>query len=162
MKTNKTISLLGLLGLIAYAGLTAPGQETIKYPSFDWAGRPQLTSDQQKLLHLFSKLADTPSDSAKRQPLKEEVERLVAKLGSSALRMARPGELIVSRLGPSRQASIYNPTDENIAFTVAVKGDEEWIGSRKGSIGRQTYLPAKGTLSVTNLYWTTPRMTHRK
>ena len=32
------------------------------------------------------------------------------------------------------------------------------MGSRKASMGRYTYLPPKGILIVTNLYWTTPRM----
>ena len=56
---------------------------------------------------------------------------------------------------------IFNPSRDNVAFTVSIKGDEEWIGSRKASMGRTTYLPANSSLMVTNLYWTTPRMTNQ-
>jgi len=143
------------------AHVTASGQQTTKRRPFDWTNKPQLTSEQQKLLHLHKKLDNAPTDPAKRQALKEEIERLATKLGSITVRPARPGELIVSHVGQTGQASIYNPSEANLAFTVAIKGDEEWMGSRKGSIGRETYLPPKSALSVTNLYWTTSRMTDR-
>ena len=98
--------------------------------------------------------------SEKRQKLKAEGKELREKLGAGAVRRARPMELVMTM--DRGVASIFNPSSDNVAFTVSVRGDEEQLGTRKASMGRLTYLPAKGTLRVENLYWTTPGMEKKK
>jgi hypothetical protein len=157
MDTTKILCLLSLAIAFVSASLIAADQPVTNLKSFAWASRPELTRDQQHLLYLYKK-----SDSATPPILNEvksEIEKLVTKLGHLAVRPAKPFELIQSRVGESNVAAIQNPSDANLAFTVSVKGDEEWLGSRKASMGRDTFLPPKSTLYVTNLYWTTPGMT---
>ena len=158
MKKTKVLYLFGLLVSFVTVSLSASCQLAAKAQSFDWSTKLQLSPEQEQLLHLYSKLQNDSADPTKLREPKEEVERLAAKLGPLAVRPARPDELLISRVGQSGEAKIRNSSDTNLAFTVSVKGDEQWVGSRKASMGRQTYLPPKGTLTVTNLYWTTPRM----
>jgi len=157
MKTTKILYLLGLATLFVSTCLIAADQPVTNLKSFDWANRPELTRDQQKLLYLYKKYdwATPPT----RDEVKAEIQKLAAKLGPLAVRPAQPFELILSRVGETNLAAVQNLTDTNLAFTVSIKGDEEWLGSRKASLGRNTFLPPKSALYVTNLYWTTPGMT---
>jgi hypothetical protein len=153
MKTTLTAFQLGFLLVF---GCASPSRQQA---TFEWHNKPMLTSDQEKLLHLYNKLGDRRPVEA--NELSEQIDRLARQLGRDAVRPAWPGELVVSPVDQNKNSAIYNPSSTNVSFTVAIRGDEEWMGSRKGSIGRETYLPPKGTLIVSNLYWTTPRMTHR-
>jgi hypothetical protein len=159
MKTTKVLFLFGLSLSLIFASSPAPGQSAAKAQSFfDWSTKLELTAEQQKLLHLYNNLELETANAAKIQETKEEVERLATKLGPLAVRPARPGELFIFRVGQTGETTILNPSNTNLAFTVSVKGDTESFGSRKASMGRQTYLPPNSTLTVTNLYWTSPSM----
>jgi hypothetical protein len=158
METAKATYLLGVTAFFVSLCFPASGQPAPKGQSFEWATRLELTLDQSKLMHLHNKLVYDSADQTKAQQTKEELERLAAKLGPLALRRARAGELILSQNAENGMATIYNPSGTNLAFTVSVKGDEEWMGSRKASMGRDTYLPPKCTLTVTNFYWSSPGM----
>ena len=160
--TAKIVALSALIGLMTNGHTRALGEDRPKNKTFEWASRLQLTRDQQKLLHLYSQLDDDRLDATKKAHLEEEIQRVAGQLGSQAVRRARPGELTASTGGHAGLSAVYNPSETNLAFTVSVKGDEEWIGSRKASMGRETYLPPKCSLIVSNLYWTTPRMEERR
>jgi hypothetical protein len=125
-------------------------------PVYQWSTRLELTKEQQQLLRLYGDL-ENPHDAAAQAGLAESVKRLVAKLASDAVRPAKPGEVTVTRLAETDIFAVHNPSNENVALTIAVKGDEQPIGTKIGSIGRSTYLPPFGTLIVPKLYWTTPR-----
>jgi len=157
MKTTKILYPSCFATLFISACLIAADQPVTNLKSFDWANRPELTRDQQKLLFLYKKYdwATPPT----RDEVKREIEKLATKLGPLAVRPAQPFELILTRVGETNVAAVQNLTDTNLAFTVSIKGDEEWLGSRKASLGRDTFLPPKSALYVTNLYWTTPGMT---
>ena len=158
MKTAKAIYFSGITALFVSACFPASGQPVTNAQSFEWATHLELTLEQSKLIHLHNKLMHDPGDQTKAQQTKEEIERLATKLGPLAVRPARAGELILSQNAENGEATIYNPSSTNLAFTVSVKGDEEWLGSRKASMGRDTYLPPKSTLTVTNFYWSSPGM----
>jgi hypothetical protein len=128
--------------------------------AYEWENKPQLSPDQDKLVRLLAKLEDA-ADATRRSELEEQVTVLKARLGEAAVRPARANELILSQEASGRSSVVYNPSADNVAFTVSIKGDEEWLGSRKGSIGRQTYLPPKTSLIVRDLYWTTPSMARK-
>jgi hypothetical protein len=157
MKTTKILCSSCLATLLLSVCVNAADQLATNQKAFDWATRPELTKDQYSLWHLYKKYDSATPET--REDLKGEIEKLATKLGSLAVRPAKPFELIQSRVGESNVAAIQNVTDTNLAFTVSIKGDEDWLGNRKASIGRDTFLPAKSTLYVTNLYWTTPGMT---
>jgi hypothetical protein len=127
---------------------------------FEWTNRLELTADQQELLHAYSGLDDASTRPEKREKLQADAKRISGKLGPATVRRAKPGELIVTG-EKTGLASIFNPSADNVAFTVSVRGDEERMGTRMASMGRLTYLPPKGVLHVPKLYWMTPRMTHR-
>jgi hypothetical protein len=155
MKTTRILYLLSYATVSA--SLIAADQPVTNLKSFAWVSRPDLNKDQQHLLYLYKKSEWATPPTV--DEVKSEIEKLAAKLGPLAVRPAKPFELIQSRVGESNVATIQNPTDTNLAFTVSIKGDEEWLGSRKASLGRDTFLPPKSVLYVTNLYWTTPGMT---
>jgi hypothetical protein len=157
MKTPKILCLSCLATLFAFACVFAADQTATNQKAFAWANRPELNKEQYKLLNLYKKYDSAAP--ATREDVKGEIAKLATRLGSLAVRPAKPFELIQSRVGESNVAAIQNVSDTNLAFTVSIKGDEEWLGSRKASIGRDTFLPPKSTLYVTNLYWTTPGMT---
>jgi len=156
MKTAKILFLSCLAIVFVSMRLIAAGQPVTNLKTFVWAKRPELSKDQYKLLHLYKKLNSAAPEP--RDDVKGEIEKLAAKLGHLAVRPAQPLELIQSRIGETNVAEIQNLTDTNLAFTVSIKGDEEWLGSRKASMGRDTFLPPKSTIYITNLYWTTPGM----
>lgn len=147
--------LLALAMLQPFACAGGPATNENTGPVFNWNNRLQLSDEQYELIHLYSQLEN--ADAEKKQALNEQVTNLVKKLGANAVRRARAHELVATRTG-TNVVNIYNPSRENLAFTVSVKNDTEWNGSRKSSVGRDTYLPANGTLTVTNIYWTTPSM----
>lgn len=161
MKTRQFIPF-ALATLLATGCQAGPVASTNSAAAFEWSKRPQLSDQQQELLHLYSNLSVPEIKTEKRVDLETKIEKLKAELGTNTVRHARAEELIVKPTGRPVEVSIYNPSKENVAFTVSVRGDEEWMGSRKASMGRLTFLPPHGTLLVTNLYWTTPRMDHRK
>lgn len=142
--------------------LAGPKTETNSTATFEWSKRLELSDKQQELLHLYTSLETPELKSGKRRDLKLKIESLKQELGTNAVRHARASELIVKPTCRPVEVGIYNPSKDNVAFTVSVRGDEEWVGSRKASMGRLTFLPPHGTLLVTNLYWTTPRMDMRK
>jgi hypothetical protein len=158
MKTNKTVLILAVSGAIALRSF-AQGVAA-KTPSFEWTNRLELTIEQQKLLHVCLELEDSNWSAEKRQQFETEVKRISTDLGTNTVRRAKPGELIVTS-DKSGISTVFNPSEENVAFTISVKGDEQWMGTRKASMGRLTYLPPKGVLRVPNLYWTTPRMSEK-
>lgn len=121
---------------------------------FPWAARPQLSAQQQKLLQLQSGMDSVHEDSPVRETRRAEVTALEKKLGTSAVRHAKPYELIASA-AESNLCNIFNPTKEGLVLTVSVVGDTEQLGSRRASMGRETYLPPGSTVIVSNLCWTT-------
>ncbi|MDB6022523.1 MAG: hypothetical protein JWQ04_2380 [Pedosphaera sp.] len=152
-----------VLAVLLGFGLVGEASEVPKAgATYEWNTRLELSAEQQKLLHLYTQFEIASSDAAKGRALEEEINRLKVQLGTNAVRRARAGELVVTPTGQTNQFSIYNPSAENVSFTVSIKGDEQRMGTRMASMGRDTYLPAHGTLLVTNLYWTTPRMDMRK
>ena len=132
-------------------------QKASETQTFNWQNRPKLNSDQERLMLLFKELRTMSQDSAAYNRTQDELDRLTAQLGVAAVRPARPGELLISHGSETEEAIIQNPSDENLVFTVAIKGDEKQIGNRMKSVGRETLLPAKSSLVVRGLYWTTPR-----
>jgi hypothetical protein len=157
MKTPKILCSSCLATLFALTCVFAADQPATNLTTFDWASRRELSKDQYKLLHLYKKYDSAAPET--HDEIKGEIEKLATKLGPLAVRPAKAFELIQTRVGESNVAAIQNLTDTNLSFTVSIKGDEESLGSRKASIGRDTFLPPKSTLYVTNLYWTTPGMT---
>jgi hypothetical protein len=147
MKT-RLLSLLAILGgpLLSFGGET---------PVYEWTHRLELTADQQKLLHLYTRL-DGARDDDDRAALAENLQQLITRLGKAAVRPAKPHELTVTRLDETAIFAVHNPSRENVAITISVRGDEQRLGTRMGSMGRLTYLEPSGTLIVPNLYWTTP------
>ncbi len=104
-------------------------------------------------------------DSSAYKNTQDELDRLTARLGVAAVRPARPGELrishgnvVISQGNETEEATIENPSEENLVCTVAIKGEEKQIGNRTASFGSETLLPAKSSLVVRGLYWTTPRI----
>jgi hypothetical protein len=77
-------------------------------------------------------------------------------LGPLAVRHAKPHELVSSPGAATNLCTIFNPTKEGLVLTVSVVGDTEQMGTRRASMGRETYLPPGSTVIVSNLYWTTP------
>ncbi|HZR15980.1 MAG TPA: hypothetical protein VFE51_01520 [Verrucomicrobiae bacterium] len=94
-------------------------------------------------------------DSPVREATTAKLTALKKRLGPLAVRYAKPYELIASTAA-SNLCKIFNPTKESLVFTVSIVGDTEQFGSRRASMGRETYLPPGCTVVVTNLYWTTP------
>jgi hypothetical protein len=157
MKT-KILFLGGAMAMLV-GNCPADSPHSPKPQVFEWTNRLELSVEQQKLLHMHTSLSDQSYFPEKRPELEADAKRLSEKLGSATVRHAKPEELIITgeRTGV---ATIINPSSDNVAFTVSVRGDEKRMGTRMASIGRLTYLPPKGVLRVPNLYWTTPRMTH--
>ena len=158
MKTIRLALSLVAVCLLACGCASTSNNKPTAAVSFEWHNRLQLTREQEKLLHLYNKVNHMDPELARHQP---DIANARTKLGRDAVRPARPDELIMFRENQADHFTIFNPSDDNVAFTVSIKGDEDWMGSLKGSIGRETYLPPKGALNVTNLYWTTPRMARR-
>jgi hypothetical protein len=131
----------------------AAGEDT---PVYQWSKRLELTPEQQQLLRLYNDMEDS-HDPVEQSGVAESVKSLAAKLGADAVRPAKPGEITVTRMGKTELFAVHNPSKDNVALTIAMRGDEQQIGSAIGSIGRLTYLPPSGTLIVPKLYWTTPR-----
>jgi hypothetical protein len=128
---------------------------------FQWATRPQLTLDQQKMLQLQKSVEITREDSPLRIERHQKLAALHEKLGPLAVRVAKPNELIMSPLG-TNAFTIRNPTAEGLVLTVSIVGDVEQMGTRMASIGREAYFPPASTIIVTNLYWTTPSTAKRE
>jgi len=159
MNASKVFSAMAvIIGLVAVNCIAAPPQ-TPGPQLFEWTNRLELNSEQQKLLHIRLKLEDTDLAPEKRQRLEADAKQLSEELGVATVRRARPQELILTM--DKQAGSIFNPSSDNVAFTVSVRGDEEQLGTRKGSVGRLTYLPPKASLRVQNIYWTTPGMTKK-
>src|SRR5687768_8150318 len=94
MKTILNIFITFLVSsLILEAGATADDP-----PVYQWSKRPELTAGQQELLRLYNDM-DHSRDPAEQARLAEAVKQLSAKLGASAVRPAKPGEITVTRLG---------------------------------------------------------------
>lgn len=129
--------------------------------TFQWATRPQLTPDQQKMLQLQKSAEITRENSPLRMQDQTKLAALREKLGPLAVRVARPNELMTSPLG-TNACTIHNPTAEGLVLTVSVVGDVQQLGTRMASIGRETYFPPGSTIVVTNLYWTTPATVKRE
>lgn len=151
-----------------FAGM-ARTQKTSETQTFNWENRPKLNSDQERLLLPYKKLRTMSQDSAAYKSTQDELDRLTAQLGVAAVRPARPcelrishGNVVISQGSETEEATIQNPSDENLVFTVAIKGDEKQIGNRMASVGHEVLLPAKSSLVVRGLYWTTPRTTEIK
>jgi hypothetical protein len=125
-------------------------------PVYEWSKRLELTAEQQQLLRLYSDM-ESSRGPVEQADLVESAKRLAAKLGADAVRPAKPGEITISRLGDADIYAVHNPSKDSVAITIAVKGDEQQMGTKVGSIGRLTYLPPSGTLIVPKLNWTTPR-----
>jgi hypothetical protein len=139
-------------------------QKASETQTFNWENRPKLNADQERLVLLFKELRTMSQDSVAYNRTQDELDRLTTQLGVDAVRPARPGELlishgnvVISNGSETEEAIIQNPSDENLVFTVAIKGDEKQIGNRMKSVGHETLLPAKSSLVVRGLYWTTPR-----
>jgi len=146
-------TFIWLLALCLIAVTVAASGDT---PVYEWSKRLELTREQQQLLRLYDDMEHS-REPVEQASLAESVKRLATKLGADAVRPSKPGEITVSRLGDTDIFAVHNPSKDSVAITIAVKGDEQQIGTRMGSIGRLTYLPPSGTLIVPNLYWTTPR-----
>jgi hypothetical protein len=149
-----------LITLLAACLILAAGALGDDVPVFQWSNRPELTAEQQQLLRLYNDMDDS-TDPAEQARLADSIKQLAAKLRANAVRPAKPGEITVTRLGETDNFAVHNPSKESVAVTIAVKGDEQTIGTRMGSIGRFAYLPPSGTLIVPKLYWTTPRTDHK-
>ena len=147
-----------IIGLLAMNCIAGPPQ-TPKEQSFAWTNRLELSVEQQRLLRLYLWLEASDLAPEKREKYEAEAKQISEKLGAAAVRRARPFELVMTM--EKGVAIIFNPSSDNVAFTVSVRGDEEQLGTRKASMGRLTYLPPKGTLRVENIYWTTPGMTKK-
>jgi hypothetical protein len=128
---------------------------------FQWATRPQLTPDQQKMLQLQKGVGITREDSPLHAESQQKLAALQEKLGPLAVRMAKANELIMSQIS-TNACIIHNPTAEGLVLTVSIVGDVEQMGTRMASIGREAYFPPASTIIVTNLYWTTPSTTKRE
>src|ERR1041385_1872668 len=77
---------------------------------FEWAARPRLTTDQQKLLQLRSSVATLSEGSPLRASQEAQITALGKQLGPLAVRRANPYELVISP-GPATNVSrIFNPT----------------------------------------------------
>ena len=151
--------LLALAMLLPFACAGGPATTENAGPVFNWSNKLALSTNQYDLIYYYTKLES--ADAEKQAEWKEKISRLEAQLGTNVVRRARSGELVATKTA-TNVASIHNPSHDNVAFTVAIRGDEEWQGSKKASIGRDTYLPANGTLIVTNIYWATPSMSAPK
>jgi hypothetical protein len=128
---------------------------------FQWATRPQLTTEQQKMLQLQKGLEITREDSPLHAENQDNLAALRQKLGPLAVRMAKANELIMSRIS-TNACTIHNPTAEGLVLTVSIVGDVEQLGNRMASMGREAYFPPGSTIIVTNLYWTTPSTAKRE
>jgi hypothetical protein len=91
--------------------------------TFEWSSRPQLTSEQQRLLQLQSGIELATVDSPLRAERQAELTALQAKLGTQAVRHAKPFELMSSAGVTSNLTAIFNPTKEGLVITVSVVGD---------------------------------------
>jgi hypothetical protein len=156
---NMRFTICALAMLLAFGCAGGPATNDNAGPVFNWSNKLVLSKNQYDLIYFYTKLES--ADAEKQAELKEKISRLAAQLGTNMVRRARSGELVATKTA-TNVASIHNPSHDNVAFTVSIRGDEEWNGSRKASIGRDTYLPANGTLIVTNIYWTTPSMSAPK
>src|SRR5262245_45768024 len=159
MNTNR----LWILALSVWCcGGPGGAAQNAENQTFEWSTRLLLNPDQEKLLHLYNRLDYDAATLEQLSGIQADIKRLSANLGRLAVRPAKAGELSVVYGDHPGQATILNPSPTNLAFTVSVRGDEQWVGSRKASLGRKTYLPANSQLALTNLYWTTPRMSELK
>ena len=152
------IVLAGLLALVMLqSSVCAAGPATNENagPVFTWSNKLPLSKDQYELIRLYDKLDG--ADLAKKTELNEKIKQLAAQLGTNAIRRANSRELIATKTA-TNVVSIHNPSLDNVAFTASIRGDGRVLDSRQKSIGHDTYLPANGTLIVTNLYWTMPSM----
>jgi hypothetical protein len=122
---------------------------------FQWATRPKLTPEQEKLLGLRKNVEILRPDSPLRAEKESEMGALEKKLGPLTVRSAKPNELIMSVMR-TNVCRIHNPTKEGLVLTISIVGDVQQIGTRKASMGREAYFPPGSTLIVSNLYWTTP------
>jgi hypothetical protein len=161
MKTRQFIPF-AVAALVAVDCQAGPAVSTNSTATFEWSKRPELSLKQQELLHLYTNLEGPQGEGEKRPGIEAKIDQLKQELGTNTVRHARANELVVKPTGRTNEVSVFNPSKENVAFTISVRGDEEWMGSRMASLGRKTFLPPHGTLLVTNLYWTTPRMDMRK
>jgi hypothetical protein len=128
---------------------------------FQWAMRPQLTPDQQKMLQLQKSAGTTREHSPLHAETQQKLAALQEKLGPLSVRVATANELIMSRIS-TNACAIHNPTAEGLVLTVSIVGDVEQLGTRKASIGREAYFPPGSTIIVTNLHWTTPSTAKRE
>jgi len=158
MKRIRTVVLvpacLGLCALFNHGRLlNARGEQT---NTFEWSARPQLSPKQERLLQLESSRDQGREGSPLRIARQAEFEALQKELGPLAVRHAKANELILSPGAATNLSRIFNPTKEGLVLTVSVMGDTEQMGTRRASMGRETYLPPGSTVIVSNLYWTTP------
>ncbi|MFG0329115.1 MAG: hypothetical protein ACF8PN_04380 [Phycisphaerales bacterium] len=163
MRASQIVAILFLGGLFAAAGCATTGADprsSAAGPVYDWENRLTLSVDQSRLLHLYHDLDDYPEGSMERRQVERTIEKARDALGARAVAPAPPGVVIVFR-EDERSTRFYNPTNENLAFTVHVEGDEEWMGSARGQIGRDAWLPPGGSLVVENVVWVSPRMATR-
>jgi hypothetical protein len=152
-----TLSVAAAVACCLFSGLGYAAEAKI----FQWATRPQLIPDQQKMLQLQKGVGIAREDSPLHAENQQKLAALQEKLGPLAVRVAKPNELIMSRIS-TNACTIHNPTTEGLVLTVSIVGDVEQMGTRMASIGREAYFPPGGTIIVTNLYWTTPTTAKRE
>lgn len=149
-------SFLFLMVFIFGLGCLANLADVIEPMKYQWPDYPKLSADQRELLLLYKRISSAAVETRAR--LEAERDRLAAKLGPKKVRPAKAGEIWLA--GGEKSGGVptlYNPTEENLAMTVAIAGDEKWQDSRMASIGHEVYLPAKARLAVPAILWTTPR-----
>lgn len=155
MKTTspRTLLFTGIVALfLSFCTKNSRATETNVY---GWNTRPQLTSDQQRMLQLQQAAEMGRDGSPLRAQNKAELVAMEQKLGSLSVRAAKPGELLLFPIR-TNVCGLYNPTHEGLVLTVSIVDDIEQMGTRMASMGRQAYFPPGSTIIVTNLYWTTP------
>src|SRR5579883_798226 len=161
MKTL-VLLLLGIEMLVIMKVNAGLAEASKRGPVFEWSNKLSISREQQDLINLYEKLEGVAPDEAKRREVEGQLAEARAKLGTNAVRPSHNDELIISKTGQTNVFRIYNPTQQNLSFTVSIKGEEERMGTRMASVGRTTYLPPHGSLLVKNIYWTTPRMAEDK
>ena len=144
------------IGTIALAySLSARISQGAQTNVYEWMTRPQLTSDQQRMLQQQKASEIGREDSPLHSQRQAELAVLLKKLGPRSVRDAKPNELFGFAIS-TNVCEIHNPTDEGLVLTVSIMGDVEQLGTRMASMGRQAYFPPGSTIVVSNLYWTSP------